>query len=152
MRRHGDAVILGRSMHHCPYDKSINERRFPWQWASSLQLWRFLSSCRSFEMSWRSYGITVMEIVHDDVIKWKHFPCHWPLCGKFTGDRWISRTNGQLRFDVFFDLRLNKRLNKQPWGWWFETPAWSLWRHRNVFKVFRFQGCNRQQGNSFDFQ
>ena len=37
-------------------------------------------------------------------------------------------------FDVFFDLRLNKRLSKQPWGWWFETPAWSLWRHRNGVK------------------
>ena len=24
-------------------------------------------------------------------------------------------------FDVFFDLRLNKRLSKQSWGWWFET-------------------------------
>ena len=34
-------------------------------------------------------------------------------------------------FDVIFDLSLNKRLSKQPWGWWFETPAWSLWRHRN---------------------
>ena len=22
-------------------------------------------------------------------------PRHWPLCGKFTGDRWIPRTNGQ---------------------------------------------------------
>ena len=22
-------------------------------------------------------------------------PRHWPLCGKFTGDRWISHTNGQ---------------------------------------------------------
>ena len=21
-------------------------------------------------------------------------PCHWPLCGEFTGDRWILRTNG----------------------------------------------------------
>ena len=21
--------------------------------------------------------------------------CHWPLCGEFTGDRWIPRTNGQ---------------------------------------------------------
>ena len=20
---------------------------------------------------------------------------HWPLCGEFTGDRWIPRTNGQ---------------------------------------------------------
>ena len=26
-------------------------------------------------------------------------------------------------FDVFFDLRLNKLLSKQSWGWWFETPS-----------------------------
>ena len=24
-------------------------------------------------------------------------------------------------FEIFFDLRLNKRLSKQSWGWWFET-------------------------------
>ena len=24
-------------------------------------------------------------------------PRHWPLCGEFTGDRWIRRTNGQWR-------------------------------------------------------
>ena len=34
-------------------------------------------------------------------------------------------------FDVFFDLRLNKRLSKQSWGWSFETPSCSLWRHCN---------------------
>ena len=33
--------------------------------------------------------------------------------------------------DVFFDLRLNKRLSKHWWGWWFETPSCSLWRHCN---------------------
>ena len=32
-------------------------------------------------------------------------------------------------FDVFFDLRLNKRLSKQSWGWWFEMPWRPLWRH-----------------------
>ena len=26
---------------------------------------------------------------------------HWPLCGEFTGDRWIPRTNGQLRGRCF---------------------------------------------------
>ena len=31
-----------------------------------------------------------------------------------------------------FDLRLNKRLSKQSWGWWFETPSRPLWRHCNV--------------------
>ena len=36
-------------------------------------------------------------------------------------------------FDVFFDLRLNKRLGKQWWGWWFETLSRPLWRHCNVY-------------------
>ena len=37
-------------------------------------------------------------------------------------------------FDVFFDLRPNKRLSKQWWGWWFETPSSPLWRHWNVLE------------------
>ena len=32
-------------------------------------------------------------------------------------------------FDVFFDLRLNKRLCKQSRHRWFETPSRSQWRH-----------------------
>ena len=57
-----------------------------------------------------------------------------PFCWEFTGpvefpaQRPVTRS-----FDVFFHLRLNKRLSKQPWGWWFVTPVWSLWRHRNGF-------------------
>ena len=43
--------------------------------------------------------------------------------GEFPTQRPVTRS-----FDVFFDLRLNKRLSKQPWGWWFEVPSWSLWR------------------------
>ena len=55
-----------------------------------------------------------------------------PLCGEFTGPGEFPAQRPVTRsFDVFFDLCLNKRLSKQPWGWWFETPAWSLWRHRN---------------------
>ena len=38
-------------------------------------------------------------------------------------------------FDVFFDLCLNKQLSKQSWGWWFETPLCSLWRHCNGTSV-----------------
>ena len=30
-----------------------------------------------------------------------------------------------------FDLSLNQRLSKQSWGWWFEMPSRSLWRHCN---------------------
>ena len=27
---------------------------------------------------------------------------------------------------------VNKQLNKQSWGWWFETTSRPLWRHRNA--------------------
>ena len=55
-----------------------------------------------------------------------------PLCGEFTGPGEVPTQRPVTRsFDVFFDLRLNKRLSKEPWGWWFETPSWSLWRQCN---------------------
>ena len=55
-----------------------------------------------------------------------------PLCGEFTGPGEFPAQRPVTRsFDVFFDLRLNKRLSKQSWGWWFETPSWSLWRQCN---------------------
>ena len=46
------------------------------------------------------------------------------LCGEFPTQRPVTRS-----FDVFFDLRLNKRLSKQSWGWWFETLSRPLWPH-----------------------
>ena len=68
-----------------------------------------------------------------DIIKWKQFPRYWPFV------RGIHPHNGQWRgaFDVFFDLRLNKRLSKQSWDWWFETPSRPLWRHNNGASVER---------------
>ena len=49
-----------------------------------------------------------------------------PVIGEFPAQRPVTRS-----FDVFFDLHLNKRLSKQSWGWWFETPSRPLWRHCN---------------------
>ena len=55
-----------------------------------------------------------------------------PLCGEFTGPGEFPAQRPVTRsFGVSFDLRLNKRLSKQSWGWWFETPTGLLWRHRN---------------------
>ena len=51
------------------------------------------------------------------------------LCGEFTGPRWFPRTKASDAELGFFYLRLNKRLSKQSWGWWFETLSCSLWRH-----------------------
>ena len=49
-----------------------------------------------------------------------------PFPGEFPAQRPVTRS-----FDVFFDLRLNKRLCKQSWGWWFDTSLRPLWRHCN---------------------
>ena len=37
---------------------------------------------------------------------------HWPLCGKFTGDLWISRTNGQQRGKCFHLMTSSCIINK----------------------------------------
>ena len=50
-----------------------------------------------------------------------------PVPGEFPTQRPVTRS-----FDVFFDLRPNKRLGKQWWGWWFETPSCPLWRQCNA--------------------
>ena len=71
----------------------------------------------------------MIDYIHDDVIKWKHFPSYWPFV-------WgIHRSTAQRpvtwSFDVFFDPGLNKRLSKQLRHRWFEMPLPPLWRHCN---------------------
>ena len=53
-----------------------------------------------------------------------------PVPGDFPTQRPVTRS-----FDVYFDLRPNKWLSKQSWGWWFETLSCSLWRHRNEIET-----------------
>ena len=56
------------------------------------------------------------------------------LCVEFTGPgEFPAQRPVTLSFDVFFDLRLNKPLSKQSWGWWFETQSSPLWRHCNGY-------------------
>ena len=43
-----------------------------------------------------------------------------PVTGEFPSERPVTRS-----FDVFFELRLNKRLSKQSRRRWFETPSLS---------------------------
>ena len=51
-----------------------------------------------------------------------------PVPGEFPAQRPVTRS-----FDVFCDLRQNKRFSKQSWGWWFETLSRPLWRHCNEY-------------------
>ena len=52
-----------------------------------------------------------------------------PVTGEFPSQRPVT-----WNFDIFFDLRMNKRFSKQSYGWWFETPPCSLWRYCYVLK------------------
>ena len=49
-----------------------------------------------------------------------------PVSGEFPAQRPVTWS-----FDVFFDLRLIKRLSKHSRGWWFDTLSRPLWRHCN---------------------
>ena len=60
------------------------------------------------------------------------------VTGHLCGPRWTPRTKALTRsFDVFFDLRLNERLRKHSWGWWFDTLPRPLWRHSNALVLSR---------------
>ena len=58
--------------------------------------------------------------------------CVWnsSVTGELPAQRSVTRS-----YDAFFDLRLNKCLSKESWGWWFETPSRPVWRHCNTVYV-----------------
>ena len=85
------------------------------------------------------------KLPYGDAMTWTHFPHTWwrhqmetfsallaicagnsPVSGEFPTQRPVTRS-----FDIFFDLRLNKRLSKQSWGWWFQRLSCPLWRQCN---------------------
>ena len=49
------------------------------------------------------------------------------VTGEIPSHRPVTRS-----FYGFFICALNKPWCKQSWGWWFEAPSRSLWRHFNV--------------------
>ena len=76
---------------------------------------------------------------HDDVIKRNHFPRYWPFVWEIHLSPVNSHHKGQWRGALmfcFFICALNKRLSKQSWSWWFETPSRLFWRLCNDTQLF----------------
>ena len=67
-----------------------------------------------------------------------------PVPGEFSAQRPVTWS-----FDVFFDLRLNKRLSKHSWGRWFETLPRPLWCHSNGVLVPNFLTCFSDRSSWF---
>ena len=70
-----------------------------------------------------------------------------PVTGEFPSQRPVTRS-----FDVFFDLRPNKRLKKKTiaCGWSVETPVCSLWHHCNATCKKWPPFCRRHFQTHFD--
>ena len=103
-----------------------------------LKVFGLLTSCQGFNVS-------MMTSSNGNISR-----VTGPLCGEFTGHRVIHQWQRPVTrsFDVFFDLRLNTRLSKQSWGWWFETPSVLLWRHCRFVEV---PVCQRFGVSTFQF-
>ena len=133
-KRVGSRSRLGISF--CFSNKLIKSSKMNKQWT--------LLSCYDHHSEWEVCRKPCTYVCADTW--WRHqmetFSALLALCvgnslvtGKFPAQRPVT-----WRFGVF-DLHLNKRLSKQSWGWWFETPSRSLWRHRldtngSHFRVF----------------
>ena len=61
---------------------------------------------RDFTLQWRHngrdsdsndqpHGCLLNRFIQTQIKENIKAPRHWPLCGEFTGDQWIPRTNGQ---------------------------------------------------------
>ena len=115
----------------------------PWRHVAT-SIWVNIGSCNDFVPDGSNQAITWTNIDLSPVRSidihpwWRHemeaFSALLAICagnspvpGEFHTQRPVTRS-----FDVYFDLRLNKRLCKQWRGWWFETLLCPLWRHSNA--------------------
>ena len=124
-----------------------NYHALPWNWANptSYQFNMRRFCVLAYNIRWAVKNVIHMDILFpSDTTLERHMETWWrhrmetfsallaicsgnsPVPGKFPTQRPVTQG-----FDVFFDLRLNKRLSIQSWGWWLETLSCSLWRKSN---------------------
>ena len=148
--RHINCSMGGVDMMILDYAKWLKSKWIVWSWRHIVLVsLSFMISCNIkicpihiFKNQWvvkaPAVAIYMMEVYdgwsltpinHFNSTWWRHqmepFSALLALCAgnspapdKFPAQRPVMRS-----FDVFFDVRPNKRLSKQSWGWWFEMPA-----------------------------
>ena len=94
----------------------------------------FITSRYLWFVRLRSSSLIFLKLFSSAMFEYHRLQCCYVFTGEFPSQRPVTR-----RFDVFFDLRLDKHLRKQSRGWWFETPSRSLWRHCNVTWALRYR-------------
>ena len=89
-------------------------------------------------------GMTGFFYIHNDVIKWKHFPRYWLFVRGIHRSPVNSPHKGRWRGALMFSMICVwiNNIGKQSWGWWFETLSHPLWRHCNVDRIQWIQRYN----------
>ena len=111
-----NSPVTGDFLAQRPVTRSLNERlnKQSWGWwfeTPSRSLGRHCNERPFFVQSWWRHQ---METFSAFCVR------NSPVTGEFLAQRPVTRS-------------LFERLNKQSWGWWFETSSRSLWRHCNDF-------------------
>ena len=97
-----------------PYPLSLQSENYQLKHVNFSPAWNHLLLGVREESGCRIHVCNEENSYHDDVIKWKHIRVTGHLCGEFTGPPWTPSQRPVTRsFDVLFDLRLNKRLNRE---------------------------------------
>ena len=124
-------------LHPCVYALTVLLWVCNWNFVLKLFWWKWWPPKRHlWQRRYMESGPACFPVAgHDDVMKWKHFPRYWSFVRGIHRSPVKSPHKGQRRRVLMLSLicALNKRLNRQSWIWWFETPSRPLWRHCNVF-------------------
>ena len=137
----------------------------------SLMHWSYISFVSSQQYGYVYWGTLhqvvaccLMEPSHYLIQNWRHqmetFSALLAICADNSPvtDEFPAQRPMTQSINVYFDLRLNKRLSKQWWDWWFETPPRPLWCHCNECrgKISAFslmvRPCSKTQDNWNYFQ
>ena len=129
--RHHFSPILNLDNHKDPFNAmfDVSTLSSDQGYLTSVLTWAdsTIMFARYFIVQYMRFAVPLVVIIS------KHYPRYWP----FVQGIQRSSVNSQHKrpvtrsFGVFFDLRLNKRLSKQLWDWWFETPLCPLCRQCN---------------------
>ena len=95
--------------------RHCNDRLFPCPYAPFVQLYMYRRSNTWWRHEMETFSALLAIYAGNSLVP-----------GEFPAQSPMTRS-----FDVFFDLRLNKRLSKQSWGWWFGTLSHPLLRQCN---------------------
>ena len=93
------------------------------------EIWRYLS----FRWVSDAYHVLHPRPFPEDMMTSSNgnsFRVTGPMCGEFTGHRWIPRTKASdLELWYFLWSTPEKRSSKQSQGYWFQMPSPQSWRH-----------------------